>query len=142
MPAGAFAQAGGFTVINHDSVQFPPRLSVLEGGAARRIEALNDARLSTHAFGRHEEVTITGARGDAVQMWLIYPPGFDAKKKHPVMHVIHGGPLTGASLNPARTIGPAIAAGIFSDIWLYIVGPVVGGLLAGLLYNARFKDVT
>ena len=54
--------------------------------------------------------------------------------------ILMGGPLTGASLNPARTIGPAIAAGIFSDIWLYIVGPVVGGILAALLYNAKLKD--
>jgi MIP family channel proteins len=53
--------------------------------------------------------------------------------------ILMGGPLTGASLNPARTIGPAIAAGIFSDIWLYIVGPVVGGILAGVLYNAKLK---
>ena len=53
--------------------------------------------------------------------------------------ILMGGPLTGASLNPARTIGPAIAAGVFSDIWLYIVGPVVGGILAGLLYNAKLK---
>jgi glycerol uptake facilitator-like aquaporin len=50
-----------------------------------------------------------------------------------------GGPLTGASLNPARTIGPAIASGTFTDIWLYIVGPVVGGILAALLYNARLE---
>ncbi len=93
---GAFAHAGGLTVVNHDSVQFPPRLSVLEGSSAQRIETLNDERLAAHRFGRHEEVTITGARGDAVQMWLIYPPGFDAKakKKWPVMHVIHGGPHT------------------------------------------------
>ena len=93
---GSFAHAGGITVVNHDSVQFPPRLSVLDGDSAQRIEALNDARLAAHEFGRHEEVSITGARGDAVQMWLIYPPGFDAKarKKWPVMHVIHGGPHT------------------------------------------------
>jgi dipeptidyl aminopeptidase/acylaminoacyl peptidase len=91
---GSFAQASGFTVVNHDGLQFPPRLSVLDGDTARRIEALNDARLAAHAFGRHEEVVITGARGDDVQLWLIYPPGFDAKKKWPVMHVIHGGPHT------------------------------------------------
>jgi MIP family channel proteins len=54
--------------------------------------------------------------------------------------ILMGGPLTGASVNPARTIGPAIAAGIFSDIWLYIVGPVVGGILAALLYNAKLMD--
>jgi MIP family channel proteins len=53
--------------------------------------------------------------------------------------ILMGGPLTGASLNPARTIGPAIAAGIFSDIWLYIVGPIIGGMLAALLYNAKLK---
>jgi MIP family channel proteins len=53
--------------------------------------------------------------------------------------ILMGGPLTGASLNPARTIGPAIAAGIFSDIWLYIVGPVAGGLLAAVLYNAKLR---
>ncbi len=92
---GSFAQAAGFTVINHDGVVFPPQLSVLDDdGSARRIEALNDARLAAHAFGRHEEVSVKGARGDDVQMWLIYPPHFDAKKKWPVMHVIHGGPHT------------------------------------------------
>ncbi|MFT7722049.1 MAG: S9 family peptidase [Roseateles sp.] len=92
---GGFAQAAGFTVVNHDGVQFPPRLSVLDGdGPARRIEALNDARLAAYRFGRHEELTVTGARGDDVQMWLVYPPGFDAKQKWPAMHVIHGGPHT------------------------------------------------
>lgn len=91
---GSFALAGGFAVVNHDSVQFPPRLSVLGEDGIRRMESLNDARLAAQAFGRHEEVTIKGARGDDVQMWLVYPPGFDAKKKWPVMHVIHGGPHT------------------------------------------------
>ena len=91
---GSFALSADAVVVNHDSVQFPPRLSVLSEDGMHRIEQLNDARLAGHAFGRHEEVTITGARGDDVQMWLIYPPGFEAKKKWPVMHVIHGGPHT------------------------------------------------
>lgn len=91
---GSFALAADFVVINHDSLQFPPRLSVLGEDGLRRMEALNDERLAAHAFGRHEEVMITGARGDAVQMWLVYPPGFDAKKKHAVMQLIHGGPHT------------------------------------------------
>ena len=91
---GSFALAADFVVVNHDSVQFPPRLSVLADDGVRRIEHLNDEQLTAHAFGRHEEVTLTGARGDDVQMWLIYPPGFDTSKKWPVMHVIHGGPHT------------------------------------------------
>lgn len=91
---GSFAIAADFIVLLHDSVQFPPRLSVLGEDGLRRMEALNDARLAAHAFGRHEAVTFTGARGDEVQMWLVYPPSFDPRKKWPVMHVIHGGPHT------------------------------------------------
>ncbi len=49
-------------------------------------------------------------------------------------------PLTGASLNPARTIGPAVAAGIYTDIWVYIVATILGGILAGLLYRHYLED--
>jgi dipeptidyl aminopeptidase/acylaminoacyl peptidase len=91
---GSFALSADFLVINHDGMAFPPRLSVLGDDGLRRIETLNDERLAAHSFGRFEEVTIRGARGDDVQMWLTYPPDFDAKKKWPVMHVIHGGPHT------------------------------------------------
>ena len=54
--------------------------------------------------------------------------------------ILMGGPLTRASLNPARTLGPAVASGNYSDLWLYIVGPCVGGVLAALLYIGAFKD--
>lgn len=91
---GSFALSADFLVVNHDGMAFPPRLSVLGDDGLRRIEALNDERLAAHSWGRFEEVSIQGARGDDVQMWLTYPPGFDAKKKWPVMHVIHGGPHT------------------------------------------------
>ncbi|HEX9796197.1 MAG TPA: aquaporin [Anaerolineales bacterium] len=47
--------------------------------------------------------------------------------------ILMGGPLTGASLNPARTLGPAVAAGQFADIWLYFAGPLAGGALAALV---------
>ncbi len=50
------------------------------------------------------------------------------------------GPLTGASLNPARTLGPAVAAGIYADIWLYFVAPIVGAALAGLLYRTYMAE--
>ena len=53
--------------------------------------------------------------------------------------ILMGEPLTGASLNPARTLGPAIASGNFADIWLYFIGPVVGGVLAAALYNGLLK---
>ena len=45
-----------------------------------------------------------------------------------------GGGATGASLNPARTLGPAIASGTWTDIWIYLVGPPLGALVGALAY--------
>lgn len=45
------------------------------------------------------------------------------------------GPATGAGLNPARWLGPAIASGEFSDFWLYIVGPLIGAVAAAAIYK-------
>jgi MIP family channel proteins len=49
--------------------------------------------------------------------------------------ILMGGPLTGASLNPARTLGPAIAADVYDNLWVYFVGPVLGGVAAGALWR-------
>ena len=45
------------------------------------------------------------------------------------------GPVTGASFNPARWLGPALASNTFPDFWLYIVGPIAGAVLAAALYQ-------
>lgn len=45
-------------------------------------------------------------------------------------------PITGASVNPVRSLGPAIVAADFTDAWAYIVGPLVGGAVA--VYVDRF----
>jgi dipeptidyl aminopeptidase/acylaminoacyl peptidase len=80
-----------------DAMDHPVRVhSQRDGQAPRRLERFNDELLSQLRLSRHEEVTLKGALGDAVQMWLVYPPGVDpkkaGKKKYPVLHSIHGGP--------------------------------------------------
>jgi len=49
--------------------------------------------------------------------------------------ILVGGPLTGASLNPARTFGPALISMNFTAHWAYWLGPIIGALLAALLYR-------
>ncbi len=49
--------------------------------------------------------------------------------------ILAGGPLTGASLNPARTFGPALFTGDLGSFWIYLIGPLLGAAAAAFLFR-------
>lgn len=51
-----------------------------------------------------------------------------------MLEALFAGPITGASMNPARSIAPALVSSNLSQLWIYIVAPVVGALLASLTW--------
>jgi MIP family channel proteins len=70
--------------------------------------------------------TDTRAVGAAAAIAIGATVGLDA---------IFGGPVTGASMNPARSFGPALAAGEWQDFWIYLVGPVAGAAAGAFAYQ-------
>ena len=72
----------------------PPEIFRLDDatGAARQLTATNAGLLAKIELPRPELITVTGAGGTPVQMWLIKPPGFDAARKYPLVFWVHGGP--------------------------------------------------
>jgi MIP family channel proteins len=51
------------------------------------------------------------------------------------LDALFGGPITGASMNPARSFGPALASGTWTHFWIYIAGPVIGAALGAFAYQ-------
>jgi MIP family channel proteins len=51
------------------------------------------------------------------------------------LDALFGGPVTGASMNPARSIGPALVSGELHDLWIYIAAPVAGAAVGALAYQ-------
>ena len=75
-----------------------------------------------------------------ILMFVILNVAINAPDKKSVVGIIIGGtiavesgfagPICGASMNPARSLGPALASGNFTDFWIYLVGPLTGALAA------------
>ena len=55
------------------------------------------------------------------------------------LDIFMGGPISGAAMNPARHLGPALLGGGLQDTWVYWVGPVLGGLAAAQVYKTQLE---
>jgi aquaporin Z len=79
---------------------------------------------------------VTGAAGNATTAGLVI--GLTLK----VVHLI-GSPLTGTSVNPARSLGPALVIGgkALSQVWLFLIAPLVGGLVAAIVHAILYPKV-
>lgn len=86
------------------------------------IEAVLSFFLVFTIFGATDKRAPPGPFGIAIGAVLIFD-------------ILLGGALTGASMNPARTFGPAIASNYWVNHSVYWVGPIIGGVIAGLVYD-------
>ena len=66
-------------------------------GAVTQLSDINDTLLAGVTFGRVESATYSGSGGADIQMWVIYPPGFDPGRKYPLYLILHGGPHNGVT---------------------------------------------
>ena len=58
------------------------------------------------------------------------------------LDVLFLGPVSGASMNPMRSLSPAIISGVTTDLWLYWTTPFIGTILMAILYRRKFRKIT
>jgi dipeptidyl aminopeptidase/acylaminoacyl peptidase len=93
-----FAREVRLGVYQRSSFDLPPTIFA-HGPSTQPIQLdhFNDAITSQWQLGTVEDRTIKGADDRDVQMWIIYPPNFDPKKKWPLVQIVHGGPHNGVT---------------------------------------------
>ncbi len=88
------ARQGAALVFTRQSLSRPAEVFALEAGTgeARPLSRINDALCSRITTTPPESVWFDGALGAKVQMWIVKPPNFSARKKYPLVFWVHGGP--------------------------------------------------
>jgi len=134
-----------------------PRSRLAAYWAAQAVGALVAAAILRGSLGDHADVGATlpsGSQGQAFLweailtvflMFVIMAVATDTRAVGEAaaiaiggtvgLDAMFGGPVTGASMNPARSLGPALVSGNLHALWLYIVAPLLGAVAGALLYQ-------
>ncbi|KIC74756.1 Aquaporin AQPAe.a [Neochlamydia sp. TUME1] len=123
---GAFALKGIFpaATLSLAKLGTPMIESSLSSSVGIFIEAILTFLLVLVVYG-----TVVDTRGDSKGIGGFAIGGFI------LCGILMGGGITGAAMNPARAFGPALVAGEWAYQYVYWIGPIIGGLLAGILYS-------
>ena len=92
--SGTTPVAGGAVAFLHNTLAEPAELRVMPhtGGTMVRVTSFTADGAALYHTGEVREIMFAGSRGGSVQMFVVLPPGFEAGKKYPLVHMIHGGP--------------------------------------------------
>ena len=106
--------------------------------------SVSDAPEITTSMALLTEIILT-----FILMFVIYGSAVD-KRAHKMgglfiglavtMDIMMGGPISGAALNPARHLGPALLGGGMQNTWIYWAGPIIGAVLAAQIYKAVLEE--
>ncbi|XP_010429588.1 PREDICTED: aquaporin TIP4-1 [Camelina sativa] len=120
-------------------------LSYLTGGMATPVHTL--ASGVSYTQGIIWEIILTFSLLFTVYATMVDPKKGSLDGLGPLLtgfvvgaNILAGGAFSGASMNPARSFGPALVSGNWTDHWVYWVGPLIGGGLAGFIYENVLID--
>lgn len=118
--------------------------ATVTAAVAMGTPALNTAAGVTPTMGLVTEIVLT-----FFLIFAVYGTAVDARAPKVgglfigltvTLDILMGGPISGAAMNPARHLGPALLGGGLQNLWLYWVGPVIGGVLAAQVYRRVLED--
>ncbi len=90
----SISKDGKTLTATHATMNAPAEVVAIDtaAGKVHNVTNVNEKLLSEITMNKPESVTVKGAGGTPMQMWILTPPGFDAKKKWPLVYLVHGGP--------------------------------------------------
>jgi aquaporin NIP len=120
--------------------------ALLASGALRLMFAAHPTLGLTHPAGSQFQSFVLEFMLTAILMFVILGVSTGAKDQGimaglaigavVMLEAMFAGPISGASMNPARSLGPAVVSGHLHDLWIYLTAPVLGAIAAVMAWRA------